>query len=349
MDWLVEALALPAAFRSDGPGGGVIQDTASSAVLCALLAARERTTGGASNARGCDGSLTVYASTQTHSSVEKGVAVAGIGRENLRAVAVDGAYAMRPEALASAIAEDRAAGRRPSCVVATVGTTSSTALDPVAAIAEVCRRVGVWLHVDAAMSGTAALCPELRWIQAGVEHADSYCFNPHKWMLTTFDCSALWVADRGPLLAALSILPEYLRNAASASGAVIDYRDWHVQLGRRFRSLKLWFVLRWYGLAGLRAMVREHVTLAQRFAGWVDADPDWELGAPAPLNLVCFRHRGGEAITQRALDRVNASGEAYLTHTRLDGKLTLRLCIGQARTQARHVERAWELLREAAR
>jgi aromatic-L-amino-acid decarboxylase len=256
---------------------------------------------------------------------------------------------MRPEALASAIAEDRAAGRRPSCVVATVGTTSSTALDPVAAIGEVCRREGVWLHVDAAMSGTAALCPELRWIQAGVELADSYCFNPHKWMMTTFDCSALWVADRAPLLAALSILPEYLRNAASASGAVIDYRDWHVQLGRRFRALKLWFVLRWYGLEGLRALVRAHVALAQQLASWIEADPDWELAAPVPLNLVCFRHRGGEATTQRALDRVNASGEAYLTHTRLDGVLTLRLCVGQMRTEARHVERAWELLRTAAR
>lgn len=347
MDWLVEALGLPAVFRSDGPGGGVIQDTASSAVLCAILAARERTTGGTSNARGCDGSLAVYCSTQTHSSVEKGVAVAGIGRDNLRAIEVDAAFAMRPEALAAAIAADRAAGKQPSCVVATVGSTSSNAIDPVAAIAEVCQREDVWLHVDAAMSGTAALCPELRWIHDGVEHADSYCFNPHKWMLTTFDCSAFWVRDRKPLLAALSILPEYLRNAASSSGAVIDYRDWHVQLGRRFRALKLWFVLRWYGLEGLRAMVRAHVALAQRFASWVEADPSWELAAPVPLNLVCFRHRGGDGVNQQAMDAVNASGEAYLTHTKLDGKLTLRLCVGQARTEERHVERAWELLQQA--
>jgi len=347
MDWLVEALALPAVFRSDGPGGGVIQDTASSAVLCAILAARERATDGAGNARGGDGSVTVYCSTQTHSSVEKGVAIAGIGRDNLRAIAVDAAFAMRPEDLAAAIAADRAAGKRPSCVVATVGSTSSNAIDPVAAIAEVCRNERVWLHVDAAMSGTAALCPELRWIHDGVEHADSYCFNPHKWMLTTFDCSAFWVRDRRPLLAALSILPEYLRNAASSSGAVIDYRDWHVQLGRRFRALKLWFVLRWYGLEGLRAMVRAHVALAQRFASWVSADPDWELAAPVPLNLVCFRHRGGDAVNQRILDGVNASGEVYLTHTKLDGKLTLRLCVGQARTEARHVECAWKLLHRA--
>ncbi|HET9768400.1 MAG TPA: pyridoxal-dependent decarboxylase [Thermoanaerobaculia bacterium] len=353
MDWLVEALGLPAAFRSDGPGGGVIQDTASSAVLCAILAARERTTDGAGNARGGDGSVTVYCSTQTHSSVEKGVAIAGIGRDNLRAIAVDSAFAMRPDELAAAIAADRAASKRPSCVVASVGTTSSNAIDPVAAIAEVCRRhqgegdQAVWLHVDAAMSGTAALCPELRWIHDGVEDADSYCFNPHKWMLTTFDCSAFWVRDRRPLLAALSILPEYLRNAASESGAVIDYRDWHVQLGRRFRALKLWFVLRWYGLEGLRAMVRAHVALARRFADRVAADAEWELAAPVPLNLVCFRHRGGDAVNQRAMERVNASGEAYLTHTKLDGKLTLRLCVGQARTEARHVERAWELLRAA--
>jgi aromatic-L-amino-acid/L-tryptophan decarboxylase len=348
MDWLVEALGLPASFRSDGPGGGVIQDTASSAVLCAILAARERTSGGRTNALGGDGSLTVYCSTQTHSSVEKGVAVAGIGRDNLRAVHVDASFAMRPDELAATIAADRAAGKQPSCVIATVGTTSSEAIDPVPAIAEICRREDVWLHVDAAMCGTAALCPELRWIHDGVEHADSYCVNPHKWMLTTFDCSAFWVRDRGPLLAALSILPEYLRNAASASGAVIDYRDWHVQLGRRFRALKLWMVLRWYGLEGLRAMVRRHVALAHRFAEWVRADASWEVAAPVPLNLVCFRHRGGDATNQRVMDAVNASGEAFLTHTKLDGKLTLRLCVGQARTEERHVARAWELLRAAA-
>ncbi|HEV8628686.1 MAG TPA: pyridoxal-dependent decarboxylase [Thermoanaerobaculia bacterium] len=348
MDWLVEALGLPATFRTDGPGGGVIQDTASSAVLCAILAARERATAGASNARGCDGTLTVYCSTQTHSSVEKAVAIAGLGREHLRAVPVDAAFAMRPEALAEVMAADRAAGLTPTCVVATVGSTSSNALDPLPPIADVSRRHRAWLHVDAAMSGTAALCPELRWIQQGVELADSYCFNPHKWMLTTFDCSAFWVADRRPLLLALSILPEYLRNAASESGAVIDYRDWHVQLGRRFRALKLWLVLRWYGLEGLRALVRHHVALTQRFAAQVAADPDWELAAPVPLNLVCFRHRGGDEVNQRIMERVNRSGAAYLTHTKLDGKLTLRLCAGQARTEARHVEKAWQLLRAAA-
>jgi aromatic-L-amino-acid decarboxylase len=349
LDWLVEALALPAAYRSDGAGGGVIQDSASSAALCALLAARERATGGRSGATGADGSLAVYATSHTHSSVAKGAVIAGLGRESVREVAVDAAFAMHPSALAAAIDADRAAGRTPCCVVATVGTTSSNALDPLPAIGELCRRERVWLHVDAAMSGTAALCPELRWIQRGLELADSYCFDPHKWMLTNFDCTAMWVADRRPLFAALSILPEYLRNAASESGAVIDYRDWHVPLGRRFRALKLWLVLRWYGLEGIRAMVRHHVTLAQRFASWVEAAPDWELAAPAPLNLVCFRHRGGDEPTRSAMEAVNRSGSAFLTHTRLDGRLVLRLSIGQSRTEERHVARAWDLLRAAAR
>src|SRR5581483_10394113 len=348
LDWLVEALALPAAFRSEATGGGVIQDSASSATLAALLAARERASGGATNQHGGDARYTVYTSTQAHSHVEKDVRVAGMGSDRLRAIAVDAAFAMRPEALAAAIAADRAAGLVPTCVVATVGSTSSTALDPLRPIGEICRREGVWLHVDAAMSGTAALAPELRFIHDGLELAQSYAFNPHKWMLTNFDCTAFWVADRAPLIAALSILPEYLRNAASETGAVIDYRDWHVPLGRRFRALKLWLVMRWYGLAGLRAMVRKHVALAHELASRIAAEPGWELAAPVPLNLVCCRHTGGDAVNQRAMDRVNATGEAFLTHTRLDGKLTLRISIGQSRTEARHVDRVWELLRDAA-
>ncbi|HVS01775.1 MAG TPA: pyridoxal-dependent decarboxylase, partial [Thermoanaerobaculia bacterium] len=248
LDWLVDMLGLPRRFLSHGPGGGVIQDTASSATLCALLAARERATGGAANRHGVAGDLTCYASEEAHSSVDKAVRIAGLGSERLRKVAVDAAYAMRPEALARQMAADRDAGYTPCLVVATVGTTSSTALDPLTPIAEVCRRQGAWLHVDAAMAGTAALCPELRWIQRGVEEADSYCFNPHKWMFTNFDCDCFWVADRGALVRALSVLPEYLRNRATESGAVIDYRDWQVPLGRRFRALKLWLVIRWYGV-----------------------------------------------------------------------------------------------------
>jgi aromatic-L-amino-acid decarboxylase len=348
LDWLVDMLDLPEQFKSTTAGGGVIQDTASSASLCALLAARERATGLQSNEKGCDGRLVAYASSQTHSSVEKAVKIAGLGGENLRAIDVDGDFAMRPDALARQIKDDRQAGLLPCFVCGTVGTTSSNAMDPLREIGQICREEGVWFHVDAAMSGTAALCPEFRHIHDGVELADSYCFNPHKWMFTNFDCDCFYVADRKALIDTLSILPEYLRNQATESGAVIDYRDWHVQLGRRFRSLKLWFVIRHYGVEGLRYHIRRHVALAQEFAGWVDANDGFELAAPAPLNLVCFRHRGGDAVNQELMNRLNRSGDLYLTHTRLDGKLTLRLSVGQTNTERRHVERAWQRIREVA-
>jgi aromatic-L-amino-acid decarboxylase len=348
LDWLVDMLGLPDRFRSTTAGGGVIQDTASSASLCALLAARERATGMQSNEQGCNGRLVAYASSQTHSSVEKAVKIAGLGRENLRAIDVDQYFAMRPDALARQIGQDREAGLVPCFVCGTVGTTSSNAMDPLPEIGQICRQEGVWFHVDAAMSGTAALCPEFRHIQDGVELADSYCFNPHKWMFTNFDCDCFYVADRKALIDTLSILPEYLRNQATESGAVIDYRDWHVQLGRRFRSLKLWFVIRHYGVEGLRFHIRRHVALAQEFANWVSAHTRFELAAPAPLNLVCFRHRGGDAINHDLMDRLNRSGDLYLTHTRLDGKLALRLSVGQTNTERRHVERAWQRIQEVA-
>ena len=349
LDWLVDMLGLPERFRSDGAGGGVIQDTASSASLCALLAARERATAFASNEHGVGGRrLTAYTSDQAHSSIEKAVKIAGVGRENLRLVDVDADFAMRPDALARAIAADRAAGALPFFVCATVGTTSSTAIDPVRAIGEVCACENLWLHVDGAHSGSAALAPELRWVNDGLELADSYCFNPHKWMLTNFDCDCMYVADRAALINALSVLPEYLRNRATESGAVFDYRDWHVPLGRRFRSLKLWFVIRHYGEEGLRAHVRRHVALARAFRSRVEADVRFELAAPAPLSLVCFRHRGGDEVNQRLLDALNASGRLYLTHTRLDGKLTLRMAIGTTGTEQRHVEAAWRAIREHA-
>ena len=349
LDWLVDMLGLPDRFRSGGAGGGVIQDTASSAVLCALLAARERATGFASNERGCDGRLVAYASTQAHSSVEKAVRIAGLGRAQLRLVDVDERFALRPDALARQIAADRQAGLQPCFLCGTVGTTSSNAMDPIPALGQLCREQGLWLHVDAAMSGTAALCPEYRHFQAGLELADSYAFNPHKWMFTNFDCDCFYVADRAALIRTLSILPEYLRNQATESGAVFDYRDWHVPLGRRFRALKLWFVIRHYGVEGLRHHVRWHVQLAQRFAGWVEADPDFELAAPVPLNLVCFRHRGGDDFNRRLIEEVNGSGALYLTHTVLGGRHTLRLCVGQTRTETRHVEAAWQRLRDTAR
>jgi aromatic-L-amino-acid decarboxylase len=348
LDWLVEMLGLPDRFRSSGSGGGVIQDSASSATLCALLAARERATNFQSNERGCDGRLVAYASTQTHSSIEKAMTIAGLGRQNLRLVDVDNQFAMRPELLAGQIERDRAAGLVPCFVCATVGTTSSLAIDPVPEIARICRDAGLWLHVDAAMAGTAALCPEFRTMHNGVEEADSYVFNPHKWMLTNFDCSCFYVADRDALTRTLSVLPEYLRNRATESGSVIDYRDWQIPLGRRFRSLKLWFVIRSYGVEPLRQFVRHHVALAQQFARWVEASDRFELAAPAALNLVCFRHVDGDDVNRKLLDRLNRSGRLYLSHTTLNGRFTLRMCIGQARTEAHHVEEAWGAIVQAA-
>jgi len=346
MDWLVGMLGLPEKFFSTNTGGGVIQDTASSAVLCALLAARERATNYTINKKGGNGRLVAYASTQTHSSLEKAAMIAGIGTENLRLIEVDENFAMRPDALEKQVEADRRAGLTPIFVCATVGSTSSNAIDPVAAIAEICKKNSLWLHVDAAMSGTAMVCPEFRHLQTGVDLADSYNFNPHKWMGANFDCSCFWVADRRALIQTLSILPEYLRNQATESGAVIDYRDWHIQLGRRFRALKLWFVIRHYGVEGLQNNVREHVRLAQQFAEWVTEDKNFELAAPVPLNLVCFRHKGGDAVNQGIMDRLNQSGDLFLTHTKLNGKLTLRLSVGQMNTKERHVKSAWDRIRQ---
>jgi aromatic-L-amino-acid decarboxylase len=348
LDWLVGMLDLPRKFLSTDSGGGVIQDTASSASLCALLAARERATNFASNQRGCDGKLVAYSSAQAHSSIEKSVKIAGLGLDNLRLIEVDENFAMRPEALARQMEQDRRAGLVPCFVCATIGTTSSNAIDPVAEIGRICRENKVWLHVDAAMSGTAALCPEFRHIHAGLDLADSYTYNPHKWMFTNFDCNCFYVADRAALIQTLSVLPEYLRNQATESGAVIDYRDWQIPLGRRFRALKLWFVIRHYGVEGLRHHVRRHVKLAQQFAGWVKKDEHFEVVAPVPLNLVCFRHKGGDEVNQALMDRLNQSGDLYLTHTRLNNRFTLRLCVGQANTEARHVEQAWQRIREEA-
>ena len=348
LDWLVPMLGLPEKFLSTSSGGGVIQDTASSASLCALLAARERATNFASNKKGCDGRLAAYTSTQAHSSIEKDVKIAGLGRDNLRLIDVDENFAMRPDMLARQIEQDRRAGLVPCFVCATVGTTSSNGIDPVHEIGRICRERGIWFHVDAAMSGTAALCPEFRYIHNGLEFADSYCFNPHKWMFTNFDCDCFYVADRKALIETLSVLPEYLRNKATESGGVIDYRDWQIPLGRRFRSLKLWFVIRHYGVEGLRYHIRRHVDLAQQFAAWVSQDNRFKLAAPAPLNLVCFRHKGGDEINQALMDRLNRSGDLYLTHTMLSDRFTLRFCVGQTNTAGRHVERAWHRIQEEA-
>jgi aromatic-L-amino-acid decarboxylase len=348
LDWLVPMLGLPQKFLSGSSGGGVIQDTASSSSLCAMLAARERATNYRSNRRGCDGRLVAYTSNQAHSSIEKATMVAGIGTDNLRLIEVDERFAMRPEALAMQIARDREASLTPFFVSATVGTTSSNALDPLPAIGAICHDNHLWFHVDAAMSGTAGLCPEFRYIQDGLEFADSYTFNPHKWMFTNFDCNCFYVADRKALIDSLSILPEYLRNQATESGEVFDYRDWHIPLGRRFRSLKLWFVIRYYGIEGLQFHVRRHIAMAQQFLEWVKQDERFEVAAPAPLNLVCFRHRGGDKNNEELMNQLNSSGDLYLTHTRLDGRVTLRFCVGQTNTTERHVEQAWKRIQTEA-
>ncbi len=349
LDWMAELLALPETFTSRAPnGGGAIQGTASESTLVAMVAARYRVGGG---------DLVAYTSRQAHSSVTKAAIVTGLTPERLRLVDTDATHAMRPDALAAAIRADRAAGRRPFYVCATVGTTSSTAVDPLAAIAEAMRETGMtadggWLHVDAAHAGAACICPEFRWMLDGVAAADSVCFNPHKWLLTNFDCDCFWTRDRRALTAALSITPEYLRNQASESGAVVDYRDWQVPLGRRFRALKLWLVVRHYGAEGLRAYVREHVRLAALFETWVRADERFEVVAPRTVNLVCFRLRGDDDRTLALRDRLNASGRLFLTHTVLpvDGaeRVVLRLAIGSTPTAERHVRAAWDAIRDEA-
>ncbi|GAA1808522.1 aminotransferase class V-fold PLP-dependent enzyme [Planosporangium flavigriseum] len=344
LDWLADLLDLPARFHSTGTGGGVIQDSASSAALVATLAALHRVSGGAWRRSGVRERYTVYTSTQAHSSIEKAARLAGIGDENVRLVEVDQDFAMRPDALRAALDADRVSGATPALVVATIGTTSTTAIDPLPAIGKICQEYGVWLHVDAAYAGAAAVCPELRWSHAGVEYADSYCFDPHKWLLTGFDCDAFWLADRAELVQTLTVLPEFLRNAATESGEVIDYRDWQVPLGRRFRALKLWFVLRWYGAEGLRAHIRRCVATAQRFAEWVRADERFEVVAPHPFSLVCFRLRGSDGPNEKLLRAVNATGRAFLTHTKVDGRYVLRLAVGAPSTEERHAAATWKLI-----
>jgi aromatic-L-amino-acid decarboxylase len=349
LEWLREMVGLPGAFV------GSIQDTASTATLVALLSAREHASGGASGLQGMSGApvLTVHASREAHSSVDKGVKLAGYGLEHLRRIPTDSAYAMDVAALEQEIERDLAAGLRPACVVASIGTTSSTAVDPVPAIAAICRRHRIWLHVDAAYAGSAAIVPELRDRFAGWDLADSIVLNPHKWLLTNFDCTAYYVRDREALLSTFSLTPEYLRTTHDEQ--VVNYRDWGIQLGRRFRALKLWFVIRSYGVEGLRAVIRRHVALAGELARWVDEAPDFERMAPVPFGLVCFRYRPPgaseeelDALNERLLAAVNATGRVFMTHTRLGGRYTIRLVIGQRATERRHVEEAWRLIREAA-
>ena len=349
MDWLRQMLGLPEDFV------GVIQDTASTATLVALLSARERASGGETGRAGIGAGpgLTVYASVEAHSSVDKGVKLAGYGLDHLRRIPVDAAFALDPAALERAVQEDVAAGFKPACVVASIGTTSSTAVDPVPAIAAICRRYGIWLHLDAAYAGSAAIAPELRVYFAGMEAADSIVLNPHKWLMTNFDCTAYYVRDRDALLSTFSLTPEYLRTAHDAE--VVNYRDWGIQLGRRFRALKLWFVIRSYGVEGLRAIIRREGDVAAELAGWVDEAADFERMAPVPFGLVCFRYRPArrsekelDGLNERLLAEVNASRRVFLTHTRLGSRYAIRLVIGQRTTEREHVAQAWALIREAA-
>jgi aromatic-L-amino-acid decarboxylase len=343
IDWLRDLLGLPDRFAAAGPGGGVIQDSASSGTLCAILAARERAA-----ARRDGGPLTAYCSMDAHSSIEKGLRIAGVDAASLRRIPTDAAGRMDAAALAASLAADADAGRRPFFVAATMGTTASGAIDPVPDVAVAASRHGSWLHVDAAWAGAAAICPEFRGeIIAGAERADSWGFNPHKWLLVNFDCHVLWVADRGPLVRALSMKPEYLRNTATESGAVIDYADWQVPLGRRFRALKLWMTLRMLGAEALRHHVRDHVAWADEFAALVAADPRFELLRPPALSLVCFALRAGDAATAALQERVNAGGTLFLSHARVADRHALRLAIGGAITERRHVLSAWETLAAA--
>ncbi|MEW6323344.1 MAG: pyridoxal-dependent decarboxylase [Acidobacteriota bacterium] len=353
LGWLRELMGLPPEFA------GVIYDTASISTFHALAAAREAHVPGVREfglaGRPEVGRLRVYCSEHTHSSIDKAVIALGLGHQALRKIPADAEYRMRADLLAQAIAEDRAAGIQPIAVVATVGTTSSTSVDPVPAIADIAAREGLWLHVDAAYAGVAAIVPEHRHVLDGAARADSFVVNPHKWLFTPFDLSAFYCRRMDLVKQAFSLLPEYLKTTDPASAR--NLMDTGLQLGRRFRALKLWMVLRHFGRAGIVHHLSEHMRLARLFAAWVDADPDFERLAPVPFSVVCFRLRPAgrvwteaelEALNQRAMDQVNAGGEIFLSHTKLDGRFTLRLAVGHLKTEERHVRRAYELLKEGA-
>jgi len=345
LDWLRQMMGLPEGFR------GTIQDTASISTLVAIAAARERAVPGVRE-RGMSGlaPLRVYASEHVHSSIDKACITLGLGMQGLRKIAADAEFRMDPAALEAALEEDRAAGIVPICVVPTVGTTSIASIDPLAAVADVCRRQGVWMHVDAAYGGSAAVVPELRWVLHGAEHADSLVVNPHKWLFTPTDISALYFRDPALARRAFSLVPDYLVTPEGES--VTNLMDYGPALGKRFRALKLWFVLRCFGAEGVAARIREHVRLAAELAAWVDAEPGWERMAPAHLSLVVFRHRPAgmtdeqvDAHNEAIMAAVNAGGRIFISHTKLGGRVALRFAIGNLRTEERHVRPAWELLR----
>lgn len=350
MEWLRDALGLPTSFI------GVIQDGSSAATLVAILTARESHSGFMINQKGFHGNekYRVYASSQAHSSIEKDVKIAGIGQENVVKIKVDDHYAMRPDLLEKAILEDISLGFIPLCVVSTIGTTSSTAIDPIGEIGEICQKYHCWHHIDASYAGTALLLPEMRWMNKGIESADSFVFNPHKWMLTHFDCSAYFVRDKNALIQTFSILPEYLKTQEDK--LVNNYRDWGIPLGRKFRALKLWFVLRSYGLEGMRSKLRLDISLGQWLKETIESTDHFEVVAPVPLNLVCFRLKPAgfndeiflNQLNQQLLTRLNNSGKILLTQTVLDGKYIIRMVAGSTHSKKEDLEKGWQMIQDAA-
>jgi aromatic-L-amino-acid decarboxylase len=350
MIWLREMIGLPDHFE------GVIQDTASTATLAAIVTAREKVTSFAFNSDGgfSAGKLRVYTSEQAHSSVEKAVKISGIGRNNLVKIPVLGNFAMDPLKLDEAVTGDKKKGYLPCCTVATIGTTGSTAVDPLKAIGEICSKNGIWLHVDAAMAGTALILPEFQWMLEGKEYIDSFLFNPHKWMFTNFDCTAFFTRDAESLIKTFEILPEYLKTRTR--GKVNDYRDWGIPLGRRFRALKLWSVIRSYGTKGLQHKIREHIRFAARLEEMIRKEADFEILAPVIINVVCFRYSPAATsekqlniLNEKLNHLLNDSGKIYLTHTTLNAKYTLRMVTGQTNVTMEHVDNAWELIKKTAR
>jgi aromatic-L-amino-acid decarboxylase len=339
LDWLVDLMGLPHTWKMSGPGGGVIQMSASDSTHAALVVARH-------NKDVPIERQVVYASSQAHSSIEKGARVAGFS--HVRLVEVDRQFALNPAALSAVIERDLESGLTPVFVVSALGTTGTGAVDPIGEIGRLARKYGLWHHVDAAWAGNAMICPEYRHHQPDLSNVDSYTFNPHKWMFTNFDCNVFWVADRTLLLETLSILPPYLRNAASDSGEVVDYRDWHVPLGRRFRALKLWWVLRSYGAEGIRHHIREHIRMAQALSARLQSDSRFEVISPTDFALVCFRHVDGDQATNRIAEKVNESGRAMLTASRIDDRAFVRVSVGQTRTEQRHVDALWEMINDFA-
>lgn len=337
--WLAHWMGLPENWF------GIIFDTASTSSMHAVAAAREMAAPEI-RTEGAGVGLVLYASEQAHSSIEKGAIAVGIGQKNVRKIPADAEFRMRPDALAEAVERDRASGLRPFCVVATVGTTSTTSIDPVDAIADVAEKHGLWLHVDAAYAGVAAIAPELRHILKGCDRADSLVTNPHKWLFTPVDLSAFYTRRPEILRRAFSLVPEYLKTAEDPRA--VNFMDYGVPLGRRFRALKLWFVLRYYGRETIADMIRQQISWVQELAVDIARDPRFEIMAPAPLSVVCFRQKGSDEENQALLERVNASGEVFISHTVLNRKFTLRIAIGNMGTTRRHVQRVWELVRSAA-